>query len=100
MFQRLKLVVFVIIFAAIGRHVAAQNFGYPNHELEMILGRGYTDEELVAEKKLLKDQSRGLTWESLPLIKFPRFVLLPNSLRVKLGDDKFRELQQSRIEEA
>jgi hypothetical protein len=101
MFRRLKLVIFVIIFATSLRHAAAQNFGYRGRDIQKILARGYTDEELVDEKKLLNiDKSRTIAWEDLPLIEFPRRYFLPDSTRVKLGDEKFRELQQSKIEAA
>ena len=99
MFQRLRLVIFVIIFATSVRNAAAQRGYFRDPERTFL--RGYTDRELVNEKKLLAvDKSRAITWEALPLIEFPRYVFLPDSTRVKLGDDKFRELQQSKIEAA
>ena len=101
MFRRLKLVIFVIIIATSVRHATAQRSGYRVRDIEKNLLRGYTEEDLVKEKKLLAvDKSRMITWEALPLIEFPRFVFLPDSTRAKLGDDKFRELQQSKIEAA
>jgi len=100
MFRRLKLVIFVIIFATSVRHATAQR-GYRAGAILKYLDRGYTDEQLVNEKKLLAvNKSRAITWEDLPLIQFPRYVFLPDSMRVKLGDEKFRELQQSKIEAA
>jgi hypothetical protein len=99
MFRRLRPVIFVTIFATSVRHATAQRSYFRDPEKTIL--RGYTDEELVNEKKLLNvDKSQAITWEELPLIEFPRYVFLPDSLRVKLGDEKFRELQQSKIEAA
>ncbi len=101
MFRRLKPVIFVIIFATSVRHATAQRSGYRARDILKDLDRGYTDEELVNEKNLLAvDKSRAITWEALPLIEFPRRYFLPDSVREKLGDDKFRELQRSKIEAA
>src|SRR4051794_18860008 len=98
MIRRLKLVVLVIIFATSVRHAAAQDFGFRGRDFEKTLARGYTNEQLVAEKKLLAViKSQATPWENLPLIKFPRRYLLPDSLRARLREDKFRELQQSKI---
>ena len=98
MFRRLEPVLFVTIFATCVQHAIAQKTTLRDIERNSL--RGYTDEELQNEKKLLRDKSRAITWESLPLIEYPRFVFLPDWLHAKLGDDKFRELQQSKIEDA
>jgi hypothetical protein len=100
MFRRQNLLIVVIIFATSARHATAQSSGYRPRDILKNMARGYTDEELLSEKKLLLDKSRTITWESLPLIEFPRTVSLPDSLRKRLGDEKFRELQQSYIETA
>jgi hypothetical protein len=101
MFRRLILVIFVIIFATLVRHAAAQDFVFRGRDLEKIMALGYTKEELVEEKKLLAiDKSRTITWEDFPLIQLPRFVSVPDSVREKLADDKLREWQQSKVETA
>jgi hypothetical protein len=97
MFRRLKLVIFVVIFATSVRHATAQDFGYRGRDLEKILGRGYTDEQLVSEKKLLAvDKSRTITWEDLPLIQFPRYVFLPDSTRANSETTNFANCNKAK----
>jgi hypothetical protein len=89
-----------MIVATSVRHAAAQTPKSRVRDMMRDIDRGYTGEELLKEKKLLFDKSRPITWEALPLIEFPRYVFLPETVLKKLGPDKFRELQQSKIDEA
>jgi hypothetical protein len=102
MFRRIKLALFMLLFATIVRHASAQRSTIRGQDIEKDFARGFTDDELAAERKLLRDKSKTITWGFLPLIEYPRPRTLPDSeqLRAKLGDDKFRELQLSKMEAA
>ncbi|HEX4415026.1 MAG TPA: hypothetical protein VH107_15425 [Lacipirellulaceae bacterium] len=88
--------------ATFARPAAAQNFGFRGRDFDKTVDRGYTDEELIAEKKLLLDKSRSITWEVLPFIEFPRRKPAPASqpLPGQPQVTKFSELPQSKIEAA
>jgi hypothetical protein len=95
MFRRLALVLVAIVFATLVRHAAAQR-PYRVPDLHNEVTRGYTDKELVQEKKLLNDKSKPLTWQSLPLIQFPRDWSMQGSpvFWEALKGDEYRESQR------
>lgn len=102
MLRQLRAVIILILIASFARPAAAQNFGFRGRDFDKVLDRGYTDEELIAEKKLLLDKSKPITWEVLPLIEFPRRRSPPQSPQAP-GQPvvaKFSELPQSKIDEA
>ncbi|HEX3601662.1 MAG TPA: hypothetical protein VHU84_16030, partial [Lacipirellulaceae bacterium] len=95
MFRRLTFALVAIVFAASFRPAAAQR-PYRVPDIHNEVTRGYTDKELVQEKKLLNDKSKSITWESLPLIQFPRDWSMQGSpvfWEALLGD-KYRESQR------
>src|SRR6188474_2286092 len=102
MFRRLKLAFFVLMLAALARHAAAQSPRVRAQNLLRDLDRGYTDKELIAEKKLLNDKSRAITWEALPLIELQRIRSLSVSppFEVNPEDEQTRQLKKRRMETA
>jgi hypothetical protein len=85
---------------AFARHSAAQPGNSVFREMDRDRARGYTDKELIDERKLLLDKSQPITWKWLPLIEYPRARPLPASQQPPTEPvvAKFTEMPPSKIE--
>ncbi len=101
MLRRLTPAIAALIVATTVRHAAAQRGDSVFREMQRDLARGYTDKELIDERKLLLEKSRKITWADLPLIEYPRARPLPASQQPPTEPvvAKFSELPQSKLEE-
>jgi hypothetical protein len=66
---------------------------------EQIFKRGFTDADLLAEKKLLADKSKQFGWADFPVLQFPRTLIFDKGAADRFGEQKAREMSVKHLVE-
>jgi hypothetical protein len=85
-------IVILLLRSACVPSAMAQSQGDSPKAAEQLFRRGFTDADLVAEKKLLADKSKQFGWVDFPMLQFPRTLIFDKGAADRFGEQKAHEL--------
>jgi hypothetical protein len=93
-------IVILLLLSAFARSAIAQSGADTPKGAEQLFRRGFTDADLVVEKKLLADKSKRFGWADFPLLQFPRTLISDGNATAMYGEQKSHDLSVKHLVEA
>jgi hypothetical protein len=86
------VIVILLLLSASVLSAKAQSVPDTPQAVEQIFRRGFTDADLLAEKKLFGDKAKQFGWADFPLLQFPRRLIFDKGAADRFGEQKAQEM--------